>query len=232
LLLCYITDRKQLGDSESEQRERLFECIAAVADAGIHYIQLREKDLSPRALLELAQAAVKTLSGRRRPNTRLLINSRIDVAMAAGADGVHLPSGAGELPASEVRALWMKVRGTAPVIGVSCHTRAEVEYAEAHGADFCLFGPVFEKNGLRNPAGTARLRESCLRTTSASSRMPILALGGVTLENAPACIEAGAAGVAGIRLFQGDSTRVRATVDALRCLHTTATPSSRHPYQT
>lgn len=171
--------------------QKIVECAAA----GVDYIQLREKDLSGRELERLAREAVAAIpSGSR---TRLLINSRIDVALACGAHGVHLP--AGSISASEVRGVWMKAsrKGAAPVIGVSAHSLAEVLSAEAHGANFVVFGPVFEKDGRANPAGLEHLAEVCR-----SCAIPVLALGGVTPENAQVCLGAGAGGIAGIRLFQ------------------------------
>lgn len=204
-LLCYITDRLQFPGDEAERQRRLLARIAECAGAGVDYIQLREKDLSARALETLAGKAVAAIpSGS---STRLLINSRTDVALACCAHGVHLP--AGSLPASEVRAIWARAGGAAAVIGVSTHSAAEVANAEAHGADFVVFGPVFEKSGAMNAAGLDQLREVCRRPPVLGSPMPVLALGGVTLENAHSCRQAGAAGIAGIRLFQqGDAAEI------------------------
>ena len=137
---------------------------------------------------------------------KLLINGRADVALAVGADGVHLPWG--ELAASEVRALWTQCSGSQPLIGVSAHTTADILDAKAQGADFAVFAPIFEKVQTRTPGvGLDLLREACGRlresdNIAAVACFPVLALGGVMLSNAQACIEAGAAGVAGIRLFQ------------------------------
>src|SRR5262249_35087368 len=161
-------------------------------------VQLREKDLSARALEELARKAADAVL--RGSPARLLINSRIDVALACGAHGVNLP--ARDLSASEARAVWDRA-GLAPaVIGVSTHSAEEVAQAEAHGADFALFGPVFEKDRESNPRGLDQLRQACRRPFGALATVPVLALGGVTLENAQRCLDAGAAGIAGIRLFQ------------------------------
>lgn len=175
--------------------KKIRECAAARVD----YIQLREKDLSSRALEMLAQKAMAALDGSR---TKLLINSRTDAALVCGAHGVHLPSD--DLPASEVRAMWMRASTAAPVIGASAHTRAEVEYAEAHGADFAVFAPVFEKAGTVNAGGMEELRKICQLRRS----IPVFALGGVTLKNARQCLEAGAAGIAGIRLFQENEAQM------------------------
>ncbi len=230
LLLYYITDRKQFAGSEADQRRALLERIAAAARAGVDYIQLREKDLPARDLEQLAReavAAIRAMTKDQRPTTRLLINSRTDVALACGADGVHLP--AGDLPASEVRAIASVAARDSQlatrnfIVAVSCHSAAEVQSAYSHGADFVVFGPVFEKRG-KTGVGLKALSEACrgggpVPKTEGGHRsaMPVLALGGVTLPNAAECLRAGAAGVAGIRLFQeGD---VAAAVRQLRAVH-------------
>lgn len=199
-LLYYITDRRQFPGDKTEQERQLLAKIAAYAAAGVDYIQLREKDLSTRALEELASKAMRAMGSSR---TKLLINSRTDVALACGAHGVHLPGN--DLPASEVRVVFSRARVAAPVIGVSTHSQAEVAYAESHGADFAVFGPVFEKAGAANPEGLNQLRQLCSRARA--SGMPVLALGGITLENAQTCLQAGAAGIAGIRLFQDNDAQ-------------------------
>jgi thiamine-phosphate pyrophosphorylase len=202
VILCYITDRRQFSGSESARRKRLLAKIAEAARAGVDYIQLREKDLSGRDLEELAREAVQLLRAAR-PSplaTRLLINSRGDVALAVGAHGVHLR--ADDISPREVRALWAQAsRNQKPetrdrLVTVSCHTVEEVARAAAAGADFALLGPVFEKQGEGAPGGLERLRDACRQ------RIPVLALGGVTLANTRVCLEAGAAGIAAIRLFQ------------------------------
>ena len=195
--LYYITDRLQFGGNGREQERRLLEKIAECAAAGVDWIQLREKDLSTRALEQLAGKAMAALGGS---GTRLLINSRTDVALACGAYGVHLPSN--DLAASEVRAILVRTGAAGPVIGVSAHSAAEIASAEAHGADFAVFAPVFEKGGSANPEGLVELRQVCNRQNAAQPPMPVLALGGITLKNAQQCMDAGVAGIAAIRLFQ------------------------------
>src|SRR5436305_11660907 len=140
--LYYITDRRQFAGDAQEQEQQLLAKIAECAAAGVEYIQLREKDLEIRALEELALKAIAALGSSR---TQLLINSRTDVALACGAHGVHLP--ANDLSASEVRAIFARAANSEPVIGVSTHSATEVASAEAHGASFAVFGPVFEKSG-------------------------------------------------------------------------------------
>lgn len=195
VLLYYITDRRQFHGNAEEQKQQLLRKIAACAAAGVDFIQLREKDLSIRALEELARAAIALLPPGSR--TQLLINSRTDVALACGAHGVHLP--ANDLPASEVRAIFGSAGVVHPVIAVSTHSVKELSYAEAHGADFAVFGPVFEKDGASVGDGLERLRGACHKPDRAA---PVLALGGITLENAHLCLAAGADGIAAIRMFQ------------------------------
>ncbi len=203
MLLYYITDRQQFPGTEPRRRELLLARIAEAARAGVDYIQLREKDLSGRELESLAREAVGLVRETRnvKRETRLLITSRSDVALAAGADGVHLPSD--DIPASDARAVLssalarnVKHETRNIIIAVSCHTAEEVRLAETQGADFAVFGPVFEKVGTPLSTGLDALRDACL------GPLPVLAIGGVTLANARACVEAGAAGIAAIRLFQ------------------------------
>lgn len=202
MILCYITDRTQFPGSESARRKRLLEKIAEAARAGVDYIQLREKGLPARVLEQLAREAMQVLLETRNSKleTRLLINSRADVALAVGAAGLHLR--ADDISPRDVRAVWAQAsrnqkRGTRnPLIGVSCHTVAEVARAAAARVDFVLFGPVFEKSGSATSRGLDQLRRTCRQS------VPVLALGGVTLENAGLCRDAGAGGIAAIRLFQ------------------------------
>lgn len=207
MILCYITDRSQFPGSESARRRRLLRKIAEAARAGVDYVQLREKDLPARELEQLARQAMRVLLATRRSPlaTRLLVNSRADVALAAGADGVHLRSD--DVSPRDVRRLCLLASRHSPLaprhflVGVSCHTVEEVARAAAARADFVLFGPVFEKAALaKKRAATAggldRLRRAC------RERVPVLALGGVALENTGQCRAAGATGIAAIRLFQ------------------------------
>jgi len=221
MLQYYITDRRAFPGNATQQRNALLARVAEAAVAGVDCIQLREKDLFSRELEMLAKAVIAAVRSSS-DATCLLINQRTDIALACGADGVHLPGN--DLPASEVRALWMKVCDRAPVIAVSAHSVEDVRSAEAHGADFAVLAPIFEKPGTDLPGlGCQILRLACgcapapANTESApQSRFPVLALGGVNLQNATECIRAGAAGVAGIRLFQQGS--VQETVRRLRAL--------------
>ena len=206
LLLYYITDRSAFASDEPTRRRRLLEKIREAAIAGVDYIQLREKDLSTRDLEFLAREAFRVIREALPTNhdplpTALLINSRTDIALAAGADGVHLRSD--DVSPQEVNKMWTHSGAGAPArvspgiaqVAISCHSPAEVTQAAANGATLAVFGPVFEKIKA-DPAGLAALREACNAT------IPVLALGGVTPGNAQSCLDAGAAGIAGIRLFQ------------------------------
>ena len=169
----------------------MLDAIARNLAAGVTWIQIREKDLSARELFELVEAALKLPNPH---DSKIIVNTRADVALAAGAagaGGVHLPSG------SPPARFW---RRPGFLVGVSCHSVEDVRQAEAEGADYALFGPVFpplSKSAALEPRG----REG-LANAAAAVRIPVLALGGVTRENSAACVSAGSAGVAGISMFQ------------------------------
>jgi thiamine-phosphate pyrophosphorylase len=225
LLLYYITERQQFPGSEAEKRAKLLAKIAEAAKAGVDFIQLRERDLTAHELEALALKAL--LAVRQATSTpgapKLLINSRVDIALAVGADGVHLRSD--DIPASEARAVAARALAHSATwdgfyISVSCHTQAAIRLAESHGADLALFAPIFEKaGGDMQLHGVKGLRAACRDRRAARPPIQILALGGVDISNAASCLKAGAAGVAGIRLFQeGD---VGETVRRLRDLEDT-----------
>ena len=210
MLLYYITDRKAFPGDDRTRRRRLLDKIAEAASQHINYIQLREKDLPTRDLESLANEAMQIIREHSRLATdhcpltlALLINSRTDIALSTGAHGVHLP--AKDISPEEVRTAWEKACGSGrlarelspqdPLISVSCHSPQEVLQAARHQATLAIFAPVFEKKDA-SPAGLEALRQAC------QAKIPVLALGGITLQNAHSCLEAGAAGIAAIRLFQ------------------------------
>jgi thiamine-phosphate pyrophosphorylase len=184
---------------DANGKARLMERARRWADEGVEFVQLREQSLEAGELLALAEATVETLHARGR--TKLLVNARADIAVAAGADGVHLTARAGELTPAQVRQVFAKARVAEPVVSVSCHSLAEVERAVECGADLLLFGPVFEKRVdgvvVVEGVGLEILRLAC----AAAGRVPVLALGGVTKENVATCRAAGADGLAAIRMF-------------------------------
>jgi len=189
-----ITNRKLLA-GESGVAEKLMAQAARWAAARLDYIQLREKDL-PAGLMELAARAMVQAVLAAGGKAQVLVNGRLDVAIAAGAAGVHLTGQAGELTVAQVRQMW-----PAGVVSVACHSVEEVARAGESGADIALFGPVFEKP-LEGEAdlpgvGLERLRGAC----QVAGGMKVLALGGVSEANEVDCLAVGAAGVAGIRLY-------------------------------
>jgi thiamine-phosphate pyrophosphorylase len=171
---------------------------ARLAATGIDYIQLRNKRSPTAEVLAEARAILHELAPY--PNTRLLINSRADIAIAAGAHGVHLTSRTGELNPEQIRDLFRS--SSIPCItSVSCHTLDEVARAHTLGADLVLFGPVFEKRIANQLITDGSGLDLLHRAVLAASGTPVLALGGITHENTAACLAAGAAGIAAIRLF-------------------------------
>lgn len=206
-ILCYVTDRRSLAPEPGATPEHaLAELAEQAARAGVDWVQIREKDLGSRALFTLTSAIVK-----RAAPARVLVNDRLDVAVAAGAAGVHL--GGDSLPTGVV-ARWCKQRAHEGFsVGQSCHTIEQARAAERNGADYVIFAPVFatpSKLRYGPPQGVERLRELC-RTLG----IPVIAIGGITPENAAQCIAAGAAGVAAIRWFQQPG-ELAARVAALR----------------
>jgi thiamine-phosphate pyrophosphorylase len=173
----YITDRKSAGGFG-----KLLAIIRDQMEMGLDYLQIREKDMGARQVFDFTLAVLEVRARTRAPiKTKVLVNTRSDVALAAGADGVHLPAAA---PRESLPGL---------LVGRSCHTLAEVKSARA---DLVIFGPVFASPEKGQPVGLDALRAAC------GLGKPVFALGGVDWENADQCLSAGAAGVAGIRMFQ------------------------------
>lgn len=183
--LCYITGRGALSGHSIES------FLGAAVEAGIDLIQIRENDLPARELIRLSKHAIRCAAGT---PSRILINNRLDLALALGAAGVHL--GNHSLPAPAVRAIIPRNF----LVGVSCHSLADARAAESAGADYVLLSPVFEtplKLAFGPPLGLGRLQEVTERVS-----IPVFALGGITLDRVTPCLKAGAQGVAAIRLFQ------------------------------
>lgn len=201
MLLYYITDSQGQPDRPAWLEER----VLAAARAGVDWIQIREKDLSARALFELAGRLRRRLeTSPVRP--RLLLNDRLDIALAAGLDGVHLP--AQGLPVAEVAAQRARLPARFLIV-VSCHSAAAVMQAAEEGATAAVLGPIFatpSKLAYGAPLGLPTLQVA--RQVS----IPVLALGGVALDNAAACLRAGAAGLAAIRLFQSPEVAERCEI--------------------
>lgn len=175
----------------SPEFKRILALVKKATLAGIHLIQLREKNLTARVLYELAAEAVPIT---RRSRTRLVINDRADIARAAGCDGVHLTTRS--LRANTVRETF----GTDFLIGASTHSVEEARAARDEGADFAVFGPVFDtpsKRAYGSPLGLHKLETAARQLLP----FPLIAIGGITLERAPQVLRAGASGIAAIGLF-------------------------------
>lgn len=216
-MLCYVTERRSLVLTGSEEAGRvLLKKIGAAATAGVDWIQIREKHLSGKecsSLTREAVQAVKISASRPSERQRVFVNDRLDVALAAPAAGVHL--GEKGLPPQEARRLVNSLHREDFLIGVSCHSLEAAKAAEEGGADYLFFGPVFatpSKAAYGPPQGLKRLAEVC-----SAVALPVLAIGGITLENGAACLSAGASGIAAIRLFQ-DAPDMADVVGALRKL--------------
>ncbi len=191
--------------------------METAAAAGVDWIQIREKDLSGRdcGLLtrEALQRAAKSRAGNATP-TRILVNDRLDVALSEGAGGVHLSENSLPLPEAK-RLVRAQALSQDFLIGVSCHSLEAARSAASGGADYLFFGPIFStpsKAAFGAPQGLERFAEVC-RAVS----IPVLAIGGITLANASACLAAGASGIAAIRLFQ-DARDMSCLVQSLRKL--------------
>lgn len=193
-----ITDRRLFASCGA-----LVEQAAAWAACGLDYIQIREKDLDAKALEALASAIVRA-AREAGSTTRVLLNGPAKIALAAGCDGIHLPSNLPEFAIDAARAE-LETALKAPIISISCHTITEIEAARDHGATLALFAPVFEKR-IGDEILPGQELDALAAACRSASPMPVFALGGVTMENALACIAAGAAGIAAIRLFTGMSS--------------------------
>lgn len=215
-ILCYVTDRRILPvENPADASEVLLRKIGEVAAAGIDWIQIREKDLSGKDCAALTnkalQLAAKATASGASP-ARIIVNDRLDVALSEGTGGVHLAEHS--LPVAEAKRLVNSCRpGKNFLIGVSCHSLKAAQAAEKGGADYIFFGPVFatpSKAAYGAPQGLEHLAEACSTVS-----LPVLAIGGVTLDNAASCLAAGAMGIAAIRLFQ-DGQNITSLVESLR----------------
>jgi len=196
--LCAITDRRYFERHEASLSQRLLRLVESWAAGGVDFIQLREKDLDAHQLRSLAGEMRERIG---RNPTKLLVNVSAPetavLALAAAADGVHLAGKPAPGAARSVRQSF-RSRGRDAIISVPCHDLDDIRVAVAEQVDLLLFSPVFEKLSFQ-PKGLEALSRACAEAQGT----PVFALGGVTLANASDCLAAGAAGVAGIRLFAG-----------------------------
>lgn len=181
-----ITKGDATPENFPEKKREIVKVVERSVDVGVDLIQVREKDLTAKLVFELTEASVRAAAGSK---AKVLVNDRFDIAVAAKAQGVHLTGSS--ISASIVRSY---VPGDF-VIGVSTHNLEETIEAKDAGADFALFGPIFQTPGKGEPAGTEKLKEIC----EIVSPFPILAVGGIDETNYRSIIDAGAAGFAAIR---------------------------------
>lgn len=176
---------------DDPQFSEILRLVRAAVDADVPLFQIREKSLHACVLYELVARAAEITHGSK---TRLLVNDRSDIARAAGADGVHLTTQS--LPVEVVRNMF----GAEFLIGASTHSLDEAHAARAGGADFVVFGPVFETESKRAygaPQGLHKLAE----VTRALGEFPVVAIGGITVDNVNECFQAGARGIAAIGML-------------------------------
>jgi thiamine-phosphate pyrophosphorylase len=195
-----ITNRALFPGDDRQQQAALLEQVARWIADGIDLIQLRERDLPAATLVDMARKILKNIALSSSP-TKLLINSRPDIAIAAEAHGVHLTAAPGEITPAQVRQLYAAAALTPPLVTRSCHTLAEAVQAREDRVDAILFAPVFGKSVAGEIVSPGQGLDTLHSACAAAAPVPVYALGGVTFDNAPACLEAGAAGIAGIRLF-------------------------------
>lgn len=213
-ILCYVTDRRVLSVSaKANEQIALLEKIESLLAAGIDCIQIREKDLSARDCGSLTRSVLE-LQARHSSKSAIIVNDRVDVALTEKASGVHL--GERSIPVAEAKKFVASSAEQADfLLGVSCHSQGAALGGESAGADYLIFGPIFatpSKAQFGAPQGILRLAEICR-----SVKIPVLAIGGISLENSAECLQAGAAGIAAIRLFQ-DAADPAGTVKALHQL--------------
>ena len=223
-ILCYVTDRRSLPLSTSTDAHRLlFDSVERAAATGVDWIQLREKDFSGKEWEELVVESLRRIAlfGS---SCRIFVNDRLDVALSCGAGGVHLSeNGIPVSDACRLRDEFFSSRGEKPdfLIGVSCHSLGASLGAARAGADYIYFSPIFNTPSKANygpPQGIDRLAAICRAVA-----IPVIAIGGMSAENAASCLQAGAAGVAAIRMFQ-ESVKL---ADTLHSLHGLVRPQAQ-----
>ena len=187
-LVYLITDGTATNNNFEPDSARILELIRVAVRETISLVQIREKNLTARNVFELTRRAAEIVS---RTTTKLLVNDRADIALAAKADGVHLT--AKSLSAQIVRQNF----GADFIIGASCHSLETILTSKNDAADFAVFSPIFYSPNKGEPQGLEVLREVCTKAND----FPILALGGVDESNFQQTLDAGAKGIAAVRLL-------------------------------
>lgn len=215
-ILCYVTDRRSLPLSTSaDAHHLLLDTIGNAAAAGVDWIQLREKDYSGKEWAALVRESMRRVK-KNGSGTQILVNDRLDVALACGSDGVHLSeNGVPVAEACRLRDGFLATRNHPGnfLVGLSCHSLGAALGAARAGADYIYFSPIFATPSKANygpPQGVERLARVC-----AAVEIPVIAIGGITAKNAGECLQAGASGVAAIRLFQEPAEPLSQTISEL-----------------
>lgn len=204
-LLCAVTDRSLIaGDTLEDRLDALERRLGALIAAGVNVVQLREKDLPDRVLLARARRLVSLAGGR----ARVLVNDRVDLALAAGADGVQVTTTSADVATIRRRL------GSRLLLAASVHSPADARRAEEQGADLLVLGPIFETPSKREYGPPLGL--DALRAVASAGRAPVLAIGGITLARLREVAAAGAAGVCAIRLFMQGPADLAALVAEAR----------------
>jgi len=198
-----ITDGTTTARNFTEKKLQILRLIKTAVETGITLIQIREKRLAARLVFEIVSEAANFT---RRSDTKILVNDRADIALAANADGVHLTRTS--LSAATIRRAFPRDF----IVGVSTHTIEEAEIAKRHGADFVTFSPIFSSPGKGDSQGVEKLKEVCERLKP----FPVVALGGIDETNFAEVLEAGASGLAAIRFLNKEKNLKRIAADLCR----------------
>ena len=190
-LIYLITDGTANATNFADQKTKILQVVRAAVEAKVSLIQIREKLISARAVFELASEAVEIAQ---HTATKIIVNDRADIALAADADGVHLT--AASLSAAVIRRNFPEKF----IVGVSAHNLETAETAKKQGADFVTFSPIFQSPGKGEPQGIGRLTKVC----ELLNPFPVIALGGIDETNFAEVLQAGASGFAAIRFLNDE----------------------------
>ena len=201
MLQYAITDRRLFPGDEREQADALIDQARRLSSTPVDILQIREKDLPEPQLQALAHRLIQAVHASAPGVTRVLLNGPAHLAAAVRAHGVHLRTGATLTDVEHVREAFARAALPPPLLSLSCHSLEDVRVAAPLGLNYLLFGPIFEKRVHGNLVSPGLGLDLLQEAAHLAPNSHLLALGGVTRDKVPLCMEAGAAGIAGIRLF-------------------------------